>query len=385
MPQKIYRRFKKKTMKELYRVDEDSGPISNFEGKAKNDKDVDPNKAANFLSKKVTATRDFGNVSRGQDNKEEESLRDEMMAELERLKRKYRDEGSEGISSNKGGKAANLLFSMLSSKSSKAPVPLEEQASGFSDVLEETQKYMEEFRHEMLEPAVQTLESELKPQVKTYKKNLAAEYFEVMNPEKYYPLILDISDAKIAHKATQENLFTGERSTQKQEEMVAELTSSIVTVRPVFPGCTITPSFIITDFDQTEDKLKFFITPMVTDDLPDCRVEFLNTENRVFHTIATPSKVDDPRYAKTIAAYGTFISILPKILILFGIDLGGELSIQDVLPLFSFLGGMNLTDFVGVGGAILAFIVGIIIWMRKKPKATKKVFKMTDLRSLVGS
>ena len=224
---------------------------------------------------------------------------------------------------------------------------------------------------------------EPEPEIKTYKKNLAVEYFEVMNPEKYYPLTLDISEAKIAHKATQENIFTGERSTQKQDEVEAELTSSLVTVRPVFPGCSITPPSLITDFDKSDDKLKFYVTPLVTDDLPDCRVEFLDTDNKIFHNISTPAKVDDPRYAKTVAAYGTLLSVLPKILLLFGIDVGGEVSVNDILPLFAFLGSMNMTDFVGVGGAIIAFILGIFIWMSKKPKSTKKVFKMKDLRSLI--
>jgi hypothetical protein len=219
-----------------------------------------------------------------------------------------------------------------------------------------------------------------------FKKHLSIEYFDRMNPEKYYPLIVDIADVKQALKAAEENVFTGERKIQKQEDMTVVLKSTIVTVEPLFPGCVVTPAVLTSDFSLEQDIVTFYITPLVSDDLKECKIQFLDSERHVIYSIATPTKVDDPRYAKAIATYGTIASILPKALILFGIDIGESIQLTDILPVIQgMFGAMKLTDFIGIAGAILFVLIGVIVFLKRRPRKVKRSFKVGDIRSAAAS
>ncbi len=219
------------------------------------------------------------------------------------------------------------------------------------------------------------------PQIKTYRKNISIDYFNVMNPEKYYPMIVNIANIKQKKKIDQENIFTGERKTQKQDEMEVQLKSSSITVRPIFPGCSVTPLEIQTDFDSKEDEVTFYITPMVNDDLEECRVDFISSEDIIVHSVATPSKVQDPRYAKTIALYGTLASMIPKIFLFFEIDIGANNTVDRIAPwMETIFGSMTLSNFIGLFGIGIALIVSVAVFFKRKPKKILKKFQLKDLR-----
>jgi hypothetical protein len=215
---------------------------------------------------------------------------------------------------------------------------------------------------------------------KDYHKNLAVEYFDKMNPEKYYPLIVDIADIEQAYVAPVQNVLTGEQKIQKKETMDLRLISPIVTIRPIFPGCAVTPTQLVTDFRLKEDKLTFYVTPIVKDNV-EGRIDFLDIKGNIVHTAKTPAKVDDPRYAKTIASYGALASILPRGLLFFDIDVGNSTemsSVSNMLP--NILGTMSIASFIGIFGAIIAFIVGLFVYKSKKPNSVKTSFKISDFR-----
>lgn len=217
------------------------------------------------------------------------------------------------------------------------------------------------------------------PEELSFEKNIAVEYFDKMNPEKYYPLIVNIADIEQATIAPEENIITGERKIQKKEKHEFKLKTSIVVVRPVFPGCEVTPFELQTDFKNPEDELKFYVTPIVKDAV-EGRIDFLN-EGNVVHSYETPAKCDDPRFAKTIATYGTLASILPKILLIFNIDLGSSITLDQLLPfLGTIAGGINLLNFIAIFGIILFLVIGYIIHRRRQPKSTRTNFSLTDVR-----
>ncbi|MHA1512227.1 MAG: hypothetical protein ACTSRX_10975, partial [Promethearchaeota archaeon] len=212
---------------------------------------------------------------------------------------------------------------------------------------------------------------------KEYQKNIAIEYYDKMNPKKYYPLIVDISDIEQATTISEENILTGERKTQVKEKMAVLLKSSIVKVKPMFPGCNIVPEERYTDFDKKEDKLTFYVTPLVDDEIEDGRIEFIDSEGNIFHSAPTPTKVEDPRYARMIALYGGLASFLPKILEVLGFSFATDLEMATLLPFLQpVLGNMNLSNFIGISGIIITIIICIITVIIRRPNSVKKKFKV---------
>jgi hypothetical protein len=217
------------------------------------------------------------------------------------------------------------------------------------------------------------------PDVQTFEKNISLEYFDKMNPEKYYPLVVDIANIEQAYIAPEENLFTGERKIQTKEKTEFKLKTSIVMVRPVFPGCVVSPPEIRTDFKDEKDRLTFYITPLVKDSV-EGRIDFVN-EGIIVHTLKAPTSVDDPRYAKTIAAYGSMASVLPRIFPFFGIDFGQEMTVDETVPMLtSVFGGMVLANVIAILGVVIALVVGGFVYYSKKPNSVKRKFTIGDLR-----
>ncbi|WP_371806042.1 hypothetical protein [Candidatus Lokiarchaeum ossiferum] len=246
-----------------------------------------------------------------------------------------------------------------------------EKVEGEEELNEEFAKY-----DELLE---QPMEKKKDPTV--FHKNIAIDYFSVMNPEKYYPMVINIADLEQMVKQDQENILTGERKTQKKDAMEVALLSPIVTVVPIFPGCNVTPLSIQTNFENPEDEITFYITPLVNDDLDECKINFVNSENQIVHSVPTPSKVQDPRYARTVALYGTLASVIPKILIIFGIEVDNLINASTIKPLLeSLVGAMSFTNLIGYFGIGLALVISAIIYFTRKPKSVLRRYKLQDLR-----
>lgn len=273
--------------------------------------------------------------------------------------------------------------------------------AGIKEEVEEREK-VEEIEEEMLDDFAETsapmelpppLKSAILPELaevakemessKEYQKNIAIEYFDKMNPKKYYPLIIDITDIEQATTISEENILTGERKVQVKEKMAVVLKSSIVKVKPMFPGCSIVPEERYTDLDKKEDKLTFYVTPLVDDEIEDGRVEFIDSEGNIFHSAPTPSKVEDPRYARMIALYGGLASFLPKILETLGFNFVSNLKMATLIPfMHSVFGDLNLSNFIGISGIIITIIICIITVVVRKPNSVKKKFKVARVGRL---
>jgi len=233
-----------------------------------------------------------------------------------------------------------------------------------------------------LDPALSEIAKEIETS-KEYQKNIAIEYFDKMNPKKYYPLIIDISDIEQATTISEENILTGERKVQIKEKMAVVLKSSIVKVKPMFPGCSIVPEERYTDLDKKEDKLTFYVTPLVDDEIEAGRIEFIDSEGNIFHSASTPTKVEDPRFARVIALYGGIASFLPKILETLGFSFTQDTQMATLLPfLQNVLGDMNLSNFIGISGILITIVICIITVAVRKPNSVKKKFKVDRVGKL---
>ncbi|MHA1672282.1 MAG: hypothetical protein ACTSYI_01515 [Promethearchaeota archaeon] len=214
-----------------------------------------------------------------------------------------------------------------------------------------------------------------------FEKSCAVDYYDVMNPEKYYPLTVAISDAEQEERAKVENLLTGERIARKVEDLSIELDESVVKVRPIFPGCSVTPLEMFTDLEDPSAELTFYITPLVSDEIEESRIEIVDSHENIIFTIECPCEVKDPRYSRIIAMYGIAASSFPKILTIFGIDAVNEFDMGSILPSFlDTVGDISLGNLFGIAGIVISLIVSVIVYLNRGEKSTRKSFKLSDLR-----
>jgi len=141
----------------------------------------------------------------------------------------------------------------------------------------------------------------------------------------------------------------------------------------------VTPEEIDTDLRKEKDELTFFITPLVKDAIQG-RVEIIS-ERQAIYTLKTPCKVDDPRYAKAVAAYGVLASALPKILTFLGFANMENFTVN-LGVLTSIMGGITpLTNIIAIFGTIIMVLAGLVVYHIKQPKSTKKQIRLTHFRA----
>ncbi|MFX0101214.1 MAG: hypothetical protein ACFFCS_16690 [Candidatus Hodarchaeota archaeon] len=214
-----------------------------------------------------------------------------------------------------------------------------------------------------------------RPRAEIFDKNISVEYFDRMNPESYYPLIVDIANLEQKLKAIEENIITGERKIQKKEKIHVKLEIPIVTVKPIFPGCTITPTELKTDFKDEEDNLVFYVTPLVRNKIAG-HIEFIDHKGDVFQKIKTPAKCKDPRHARVIAAYGLLASMVPKIMEFFNVNLDELFSgITGALS-----GGWTFAGIFAASVSAFAVLFAVIYFLKQRPTMARKRFHFTDFK-----
>ncbi|NHJ47566.1 MAG: hypothetical protein FK733_07250 [Asgard group archaeon] len=209
---------------------------------------------------------------------------------------------------------------------------------------------------------------------KDYLKHISMDYFDRMNPQNYYPLILKISDIIGETIIPTVNPLTGERKVQKKDEMEVTLKDPIVTIRPTIPGCSIVPSQIDTDFTLPDDEVTFFVTPGVKGEIVG-HIEFINEDVTIYKT-DFEAKVVDPNIARLVTIYGIIASFVPKILALLEIDFG----LDSIFDPGTVLGTIGLTGLIALGGILPAILIGIGVRQKLKPKSSKTHFKLRDFR-----
>ena len=214
---------------------------------------------------------------------------------------------------------------------------------------------------------------EAPPAKSQYDKNISVDYFDVMNPENYYPIVVDIADIEQVWKPVEENIITGERKVRVKEKFVFQ--TDTVTVQPVFPGCTVAPAELDADLTKPKELLTFYVTPLVRGAIKG-ELHFL-AKGKLVHVTEMPAEVKDPRLARYIFLYGLLASMIPKISELLNINL--ETMLNSLIGT-SLILGMNLSTFVAVAGTGVAIIIGLIYFVTHKPKNAKMQLHLTDFR-----
>ena len=192
------------------------------------------------------------------------------------------------------------------------------------------------------------------PKPRLFNKNVAIEYYDAMNPQKNYPIKINIADIEQETIKKKENILTGERKVQIKDKMEVKVSNPIITVRPVFPGCLVAPQKLKTDLRFQEDEVRFYVTPMAKGKLEGI-IDFVNDAGKIIYSIKLKMRVLDPRIARSVAIYGSVASVAPKALVTFGIT-----------------ASMFLTNLVAIFGVIVTFFISIFMYKKRQPTLTKK-------------
>lgn len=199
-----------------------------------------------------------------------------------------------------------------------------------------------------------------------FQKKITVEYWKKMNPESYYPLIIEFNDLNEKSKFNPE--------TEEKSDPVN------VIVEPIFPSCSVTPKFVQIDMKHPPEKLEFFVTPRFRDKIL-ARVDFIQGRT-VLRSLPTPIIVDDPRAAKAVAGYGLLMSVIPKLLLYVSIDLDTLILISSLPGFLSFLAPITFSNLIAYFGTLLSLLLGSISYFMKRPAAFKNALNFLDLPQL---
>ncbi|MFW9923242.1 MAG: hypothetical protein ACFFDW_08160, partial [Candidatus Thorarchaeota archaeon] len=172
---------------------------------------------------------------------------------------------------------------------------------------------------------------------------------------------------------------TGERKVQQQSTMEALLKNPIVKIKPTIPGCNVVPNEIETDFSEEKDTVTFYVTPGVKGKILG-HIKFIN-EGILIHSTEFEAKVVDPNFARVVAFYGILASFLPKIISFLGVNLGLNLTLNDLWSVAEgTFGGISIASLVAIAGIIPVIIISVIVRQKLKPSSCKVLFKIADIR-----
>jgi hypothetical protein len=197
-----------------------------------------------------------------------------------------------------------------------------------------------------------------KPARRPIERRATVRYYERMNPDRLYPLLVILSRAEI-EKVAQANVG------QKQSEPFRVEAGSVVEIEPILPGCDCYPpraQAVVTDADV---QVEFWVAPRVVGPLRAARV-IVRQEGRPLAEVPLEARVS--RQAVTWLMAG-LSCVLPFVLLLlkhFRLDF--ESQSQDGFGLYAQIAGRlirALTPETLLLGMVAA-TVGLYLWLRPR-------------------
>jgi GTPase SAR1 family protein len=226
-----------------------------------------------------------------------------------------------------------------------------------------------------IEPSPEALSEPSEPT--RFSKDCKVSYYDIMNPEKFYELLVHISDIPLDVQAAVTSLLTGERRTEVKEH-VEVITEEIplVTVRPIFPGCLITPSEAEVDFRETDKRLTFFVTPLVKGNISNARIELYLHNKELIAAIPTSTKVVDPRIARVIAAMGFAVGLGPKA-VEYGFDVDFNENLVKAMPfLDDVFGSIDFLLFLELSLLSFFLLLAAGLFIKYRPRSKEQEAKL---------
>jgi hypothetical protein len=135
-----------------------------------------------------------------------------------------------------------------------------------------------------------------------------------MNPDRNFPLTVVLSGKQIRIVGG-----SGLGITLGDKEIVIDADDPVLSIEPCFPGCLISPPRADVQCTQDTTICRFWITPLVCDELPEACVK-VRYRGQIVESLETPSKVVTRTSAKAFATMGLISPIAGKALHLAGWD-----------------------------------------------------------------
>ncbi|MHA2232705.1 MAG: hypothetical protein ACXAB4_09455 [Candidatus Hodarchaeales archaeon] len=249
--------------------------------------------------------------------------------------------------------------------------PMRSEAEGLLDTIHEEDDDVDEM---VPQPAIAPLTASVEAaEPSRFSKDCKVSYYDIMNPEKFYELKIHISDIPLDIKAPTTSVLTGERRTEVKEhvELITEKIP-LVTVRPIFPGCLITPPELEADFRNSDEQLTFFVTPLVKGNISNARIELWLHNKELIGTISTATKVLDPRIARVIAAMGFAVGLGPKA-VEYGFDVNFNKNLADAMPfLDDILATFDIILFLEIGLLGLFLLIAASLFIKYRPHSKER-------------
>ncbi|MFQ5978549.1 MAG: hypothetical protein ACE5OZ_10520 [Candidatus Heimdallarchaeota archaeon] len=249
--------------------------------------------------------------------------------------------------------------------------PMRSEAEGLLDTIHEEADDVDEM---VPQPAIAPLKASVEAaEPSRFSKDCKVSYYDIMNPEKFYELKIHISDIPLDIKAPATSVLTGERRTEVKEhvEIITEKIP-LVTIRPIFPGCLITPPELEADFRNPDEQLTFFVTPLVKGNISNARIELLLHNKELIAAIATSTKVVDPRIARVIAAMGFAVGLGPKA-VEYGFDVNFNKNLAEAMPfLDDILGPFDILLLLEIGLLGLFLLVAASLLIKYRPHSKER-------------
>lgn len=146
-------------------------------------------------------------------------------------------------------------------------------------------------------------------------KNAHVSWFERMLQQRTYPLIVTISSEEMKVKKSITSPISGEKVSEKSEQLVVSTLDPFITVRPDFPGCLVVPAQQKVRADSNKSELTFHVTPLTLGHVLG-QVNFIQND-RSIHKMTLDSKVITHRISRWSAALGTLAGTIPAIVAFF--------------------------------------------------------------------
>lgn len=143
---------------------------------------------------------------------------------------------------------------------------------------------------------------------KQLSRRAAARWYRRMNPDRNFPLSVVLSGKEIRIVGG-----SGLGITLGAKEIVIDPQDPVLSIEPWFPGCLISPPRADVHCSQETTTCRFWITPLVCDDLKEACVT-IRYRGQVVETLPTPTKVVTRTTAKVLATLGLISPIAGKVL-----------------------------------------------------------------------
>lgn len=139
-------------------------------------------------------------------------------------------------------------------------------------------------------------------------RRAAARWYRRMNPDRNFPLSVVLSGKEIRIVGG-----SGLGITLGAKEIVIDPDDPVLSIEPSFPGCLVSPPRADVHCSQDTTTCRFWITPLVCDDLKEACVT-IRYRGQIVETLPTPTKVVTRTTAKVLATFGLISPIAGKAL-----------------------------------------------------------------------